>query len=123
MSVRDRVVRWLRPRVSVRISCPRRWPILQGRSHHTALAPFDPAASLAEYGWVLLNLRVHTFVLQLVAYEEHGRVLPVVSDFDAFLIGSTGVDYPPMPRMQARVSHIYPHPARTCRRCETHQRD
>jgi hypothetical protein len=29
----------------------------------------------------------------LMAYEEHGRVKPVVSDFDCFLLGSRGVKY------------------------------
>ena len=29
----------------------------------------------------------------VVAYEEHGRVLPVASDFDAFLVGTRGVDF------------------------------
>jgi hypothetical protein len=33
----------------------------------------------------------------LVAYEENGRVQPVASDFDAFLIGSLGLEYPEMP--------------------------
>ena len=33
----------------------------------------------------------------LVAYEEHGKVLPVASDFDAWSIGSRGVAYPNMP--------------------------
>ena len=36
----------------------------------------------------------------LVAYEEHGRVQPVASDFDAFLIGSRGLPYPPTPPWQ-----------------------
>eukprot|EP00555_Chaetoceros_dichaeta_P004371 CAMPEP_0198263138 /NCGR_PEP_ID=MMETSP1447-20131203/11543_1 /TAXON_ID=420782 /ORGANISM="Chaetoceros dichaeta, Strain CCMP1751" /LENGTH=721 /DNA_ID=CAMNT_0043951627 /DNA_START=406 /DNA_END=2571 /DNA_ORIENTATION=- len=29
----------------------------------------------------------------VVAYEEHGRVTPVVSDFDCFLVGTRGVNY------------------------------
>lgn len=29
----------------------------------------------------------------LMAYEEHGRVLPVVSDFDCFMVGTRGVRY------------------------------
>jgi len=36
----------------------------------------------------------------LVAYEEGRKVLPVASDFDAFLFGSTGVEYPAMPDWQ-----------------------
>ena len=36
----------------------------------------------------------------LVAYEENGSVLPVASDFDAFLIGTRGVSYPPLPPVQ-----------------------
>uniref|UniRef100_A0A7S4N4W1 Uncharacterized protein n=1 Tax=Odontella aurita TaxID=265563 RepID=A0A7S4N4W1_9STRA len=48
----------------------------------------------------------------LVAYEEEGRVLPVVSDFDCFLIGTRGVSYDaPLPPdqveyLQYYVSHI-----------------
>lgn len=29
----------------------------------------------------------------LMAYEEHGRVMPVVSDFDCFIVGTRGVKY------------------------------
>lgn len=29
----------------------------------------------------------------VMAYEEHGRVLPVVSDFDCFLVGTKGVSF------------------------------
>jgi hypothetical protein len=29
----------------------------------------------------------------VMAYEEHGRVLPVVSDFDCFTMGTRGIDY------------------------------
>jgi hypothetical protein len=37
----------------------------------------------------------------LVAYEEHGRVKPVVSDFDCFLTGTRGVRYQePLPKDQ-----------------------
>jgi len=37
----------------------------------------------------------------LLAYEEHGRVKPVVSDFDCFLLGSRGVKYKePIPQDQ-----------------------
>lgn len=32
----------------------------------------------------------------LMAYEEHGRVLPVVSDFDPFLVGSRRVPFDPV---------------------------
>ena len=38
----------------------------------------------------------------LVAYEEHGHVLPVASDFDAFLIASKGLEYPEIAGDQAR---------------------
>jgi len=41
----------------------------------------------------------------LVAYEESGGVLPVVSDFDAFLIGSKGLTYPEVPREQVPFLH------------------
>lgn len=33
------------------------------------------------------------YFLSLVAYEEHSRVMPVVSDFDCFLTGTRGVKY------------------------------
>ena len=36
----------------------------------------------------------------LVAYEENQRVQPVASDFDAFLFGSRGMAYPPVPAWQ-----------------------
>uniref|UniRef100_A0A7S4IA38 Uncharacterized protein n=1 Tax=Odontella aurita TaxID=265563 RepID=A0A7S4IA38_9STRA len=37
----------------------------------------------------------------LVAYEERGRVLPVVSDFDCFIVGTRGVPYDrPLPMEQ-----------------------
>ena len=41
----------------------------------------------------------------LVAYEENGRVLPVASDFDAFLFGSRGIDYPAVPQKDTRFVH------------------
>ena len=41
----------------------------------------------------------------LVAYEEGGSVLPVVSDFDAFLVGSKGVEYPSVPPEQVQFLH------------------
>lgn len=40
----------------------------------------------------------------LIAYEEAGRVLPVASDFDAFTIGSKGLEYPDFPSEQ--VGHL-----------------
>lgn len=41
----------------------------------------------------------------LIAYEEHGRVLPVVSDFDCFLAGTRGVSYQtPLPPEQLSLS-------------------
>ena len=40
----------------------------------------------------------------LMAYEENGRVLPVVSDFDNFLVGTRGVSYTsPLPSEQVDV--------------------
>eukprot|EP00588_Corethron_pennatum_P010042 CAMPEP_0194271612 /NCGR_PEP_ID=MMETSP0169-20130528/5349_1 /TAXON_ID=218684 /ORGANISM="Corethron pennatum, Strain L29A3" /LENGTH=510 /DNA_ID=CAMNT_0039014001 /DNA_START=375 /DNA_END=1904 /DNA_ORIENTATION=+ len=37
----------------------------------------------------------------VVAYEEHGRVVPVVSDFDCFLVGTRSLDYStPLPESQ-----------------------
>ena len=40
----------------------------------------------------------------LMAYEEHGRVKPVVSDFDCFLLGSRGVRYEnPIPPEQVEL--------------------
>merc|ERR1712137_103416 len=37
----------------------------------------------------------------LMAYEEMGQVLPVVSDFDCFLVGSRGIRYSsPLPLCQ-----------------------
>ena len=36
----------------------------------------------------------------LIAYEEEGRVLPVASDFDAFTLGSKGLQYPKFPKEQ-----------------------
>ena len=47
----------------------------------------------------------------LLAYAEKGNVLPVASDFDAFLIGSSGVKYPTVPKAQepyilSLVKHI-----------------
>ena len=51
----------------------------------------------------------------LMAYEEHGRVLPVVSDFDCFLVGTRGVTYStPLPDEQvnlvdwflSRIEHV-----------------
>lgn len=42
----------------------------------------------------------------LVAYEEHGRVMPVVSDFDCFLLGTRGVRFHnPLPDEQVRMVH------------------
>ena len=41
----------------------------------------------------------------LVAYEEQARVLPVASDFDAFLIGSSNLRYPPVPSEQLPYVH------------------
>lgn len=39
--------------------------------------------------------------ISLVAYEEYGRVKPVVSDFDCFLTGTRGVKYQqPIPKEQ-----------------------
>jgi hypothetical protein len=41
----------------------------------------------------------------LMAYEEHGRVRPVVSDFDCFLAGTRGVSYStPLPPEQLEIS-------------------
>ena len=40
----------------------------------------------------------------LMAYEEHGRVLPVVSDFDCFLLGTRGVRFRnPLPDEQVEL--------------------
>jgi len=40
----------------------------------------------------------------LIAYEENGRVKPVVSDFDCFLLGSRGVKYQnPIPQDQVEL--------------------
>lgn len=40
----------------------------------------------------------------VMAYEENGRVMPVVSDFDCFLIGTRGVEYKdPLPKDQLEV--------------------
>jgi len=40
----------------------------------------------------------------LMAYEENGRVLPVVSDFDSFLVGTRGVAYTsPLPSDQVEI--------------------
>lgn len=40
----------------------------------------------------------------LMAYEEYGRVKPVVSDFDCFLLGSRGVRYKdPIPKDQVEL--------------------
>merc|ERR1712032_1115213 len=39
-----------------------------------------------------------------MAYEEHGRVKPVVADFDCFLLGSRGVKYEkPIPPEQVKI--------------------
>lgn len=44
---------------------------------------------------------INLFSRSLVAYEEYGRVKPVVSDFDCFLIGTRGVKYKqPIPKDQ-----------------------
>eukprot|EP00980_Cylindrotheca_fusiformis_P012605 scaffold3084_cov144-Cylindrotheca_fusiformis.AAC.53 len=41
----------------------------------------------------------------LMAYEEDGRVMPVVSDFDCFMVGTRGVKYEkPIPNDQLAVS-------------------
>lgn len=46
-------------------------------------------------------LQPQTFV---VAYEEHGRVIPVASDFDAFLVGTRGVNFnDPLPQDQVAM--------------------
>jgi len=46
-------------------------------------------------------LRPQTLV---VAYEEHGRVIPVASDFDAFLVGTRGVNFhEPLPADQVSM--------------------
>jgi len=40
----------------------------------------------------------------LMAYEEHGRVMPVVSDFDCFLLGTRGVRFhTPLPEEQVEL--------------------
>ena len=40
----------------------------------------------------------------LMAYEEYGKVKPVVSDFDCFLLGSRGVKYKnPIPPDQVKL--------------------
>jgi hypothetical protein len=40
----------------------------------------------------------------IMAYEENGRVLPVVSDFDCFTVGTRGVQYEnPLPRQQVEL--------------------
>lgn len=42
----------------------------------------------------------------LMAYEEHGRVMPVVSDFDCFLLGTRGVRFhTPIPEDQVEFVH------------------
>mmetsp|Transcript_38573 Transcript_38573/g.81128 ORF Transcript_38573/g.81128 Transcript_38573/m.81128 type:complete len:1434 (-) Transcript_38573:177-4478(-) len=42
----------------------------------------------------------------LMAYEEHGRVMPVVSDFDCFLLGTRGVRFhSPLPDFQVELVH------------------
>ncbi|KAL7534355.1 hypothetical protein ACHAWF_004810, partial [Thalassiosira exigua] len=42
----------------------------------------------------------------LMAYEEHGRVMPVVSDFDCFLLGTRGVRFhSPLPDDQVELVH------------------
>ena len=42
----------------------------------------------------------------LMAYEEHGRVMPVVSDFDGFLLGTRGVRFHnPLPDEQVELVH------------------
>jgi len=42
----------------------------------------------------------------LMAYEEHGRVMPVVSDFDCFLLGTRGVRFQsPLPDDQVELLH------------------
>jgi len=42
----------------------------------------------------------------LMAYEEHGRVMPVVSDFDCFLLGTRGVRFrTPLPEEQVGLVH------------------
>ena len=42
----------------------------------------------------------------LMAYEEHGRVMPVVSDFDCFLLGTRGVRFHnPLPEEQVELVH------------------
>mmetsp|Transcript_11094 Transcript_11094/g.24444 ORF Transcript_11094/g.24444 Transcript_11094/m.24444 type:complete len:1454 (-) Transcript_11094:1412-5773(-) len=42
----------------------------------------------------------------LMAYEEHGRVMPVVSDFDCFLLGTRGVRFHnPLPEDQVELVH------------------
>lgn len=40
----------------------------------------------------------------LIAYEEDENVKPVVSDFDAFLVGSKGMTYTPLPANQAKLA-------------------
>eukprot|EP00588_Corethron_pennatum_P031612 CAMPEP_0194345548 /NCGR_PEP_ID=MMETSP0171-20130528/104914_1 /TAXON_ID=218684 /ORGANISM="Corethron pennatum, Strain L29A3" /LENGTH=802 /DNA_ID=CAMNT_0039112547 /DNA_START=71 /DNA_END=2476 /DNA_ORIENTATION=+ len=40
----------------------------------------------------------------VVAYEENGRIVPVVSDFDCFLVGTRSLDYStPLPESQIRL--------------------
>ena len=40
----------------------------------------------------------------LMAYEEHGRVMPVVSDFDCFMLGTRGVHFrKPLPEEQVKL--------------------
>ena len=42
----------------------------------------------------------------LMAYEEHRRVMPVVSDFDCFMLGTRGVHFrTPLPEEQVKLVH------------------
>jgi len=48
----------------------------------------------------------HAFCPQslVIAYKEHGRIVPVVSDFDCFLVGTRNVEYTePLPEEQIDV--------------------
>ena len=67
--------------------------------------PYDGAPRAVVYQNADRDDPLNPFEL-LMAYEENGRVLPVVSDFDCFLVGTRRVQYSePLPADQVQVLH------------------
>ena len=78
-------------------------PSFQNKNFEALFAksqPYSPVPVLWQNAGGDPKLSLNPFEL-LMAYEEHGRVFPVVSDFDAFLVGSKRISFhKPLPENQ-----------------------